>query len=96
MKILHIEDTFLNIDNITHLHITDTENNIVRIEAEGSDWHGYSYIKDCAAKEVITVLTKCLDNPNKTIIKLDSEVRILQRELEERRARIDASLRDYI
>jgi hypothetical protein len=85
MKILNIGDTFLNVNNIIHFNVTDVEDNAVCIEAEASNWRIHSYIEDCTAKEVIEVLTKCLNDPNKTVIKVDLEVRILQQELSERR-----------
>ena len=85
MKILNIGDTFLNVNNIIRFNVTDVEDNAVCIETETFNRRIHSYIEDCTAKEVIEVLTKWLNDPNKTVIKVDLEVRILQQELSERR-----------
>ena len=67
----------------------------VKIICEGPKWCSYHHIDDAAPNEVITAIKRCLDSNNK-IEDLILEIRAYQRELEERRARIDASLRSYI
>jgi hypothetical protein len=95
MKIIYIEDTFINIENITALQVVDLLNNKVKIICEGPNWCSNHSIADVTPDEVITAIKRCLDSNNK-IENLIPEIRVYQRELEERRARIDASLRDYI
>lgn len=95
MKIIYIEDIFINVDNITALQIVDELNNKVKIICEGPKWCSYHHISDAAPDEVIAAIKRCLDSNNK-IEDLVLEIRAYQRELEERRARIDASLRGYI
>ena len=95
MKIIYIENTFINVDNITALQVVDELNNKVKIICEGPKWCSYHHIDDAAPNEVITAIKRCLDSNNK-IEDLILEIRAYQRELEERRARIDASLRSYI
>lgn len=95
MKIIYIEDIFINVDNITALQIVDELNNKVKIICEGPKWCSYHHISDAAPDEVIVAIKRCLDSNNK-IEDLALEIRAYQRELEERRSRIDASLRGYI
>lgn len=95
MKIIYIENTFVNIDNITALQVVDELNDKVKIICEGPKWCSYHHISDVTPDEVIAAIKRCLDSNNK-IEDLVLEIRAYQRELEERRARIDASLRDYI
>lgn len=95
MKIIYIENTFVNIDNITALQVVDELNDKVKIICEGPKWYSYHHISDVTPDEVIAAIKRCLDSNNK-IEDLVLEIRAYQRELEERKARIDASLRDYI
>jgi hypothetical protein len=95
MKIIYIENTFVNIDNITALQVVDELNDKVKIICEGPKWCSYHHISDVTPDEVIAAIKRCLDSNNK-IEDLVLEIRAYQRELEERRSRIDASLRGYI
>lgn len=91
MKIIYIEDIFINVDNITALQVVDELNDKVKIICEGPKWCSYHHISDVTPDEVIAAIKRCLDSNNK-IEDLVLEIRAYQRELEERRTRIDASL----
>lgn len=95
MKYIYIENTFVNVDNTIALQVIDELNNKVKIIYESPKWSYCSHITDATSDEVIVALKRCLDSNNKTE-DLILKIRAYQRELEERRAHIDASLRDYI
>jgi hypothetical protein len=95
MKVIYIENVFINIDNITALQVVDESNDKVKIIFEGPKWCSYHYIFDVTPDEVAIAIKRCLDSNNK-IEDLILKIRTYQRESEERRAYIDASLRSYI